>query len=88
VELTNRFGVVYELTETTGGRSTIITSSSFATTVYQPMKEVLISWEKWRDGEMIQRAFPYMNAEQREFIMTGITPTEWNRIFNTEKEEN
>lgn len=32
-------------------------------------------------GLMIQHAFPRLSAIQREFIMTGITAEEWNRIF-------
>jgi hypothetical protein len=30
---------------------------------------------------MVQVAFPNMNAEDREFLMTGITPAEWNEMF-------
>jgi len=30
---------------------------------------------------MVQDAFPKMNAEDREFLMTGITPAEWNAMF-------
>lgn len=37
--------------------------------------------ECWRDGELIQNAFPMLSADEREFIMTGITPEEWNRAF-------
>lgn len=31
----------------------------------------------WRNGALIQNAMPNCTAEQREFIMTGITPEEW-----------
>ena len=30
---------------------------------------------------MIQDAFPNMNKEDREFLMTGITPSEWSNMF-------
>ena len=30
---------------------------------------------------LIQDVFPELSAEQREFINTGITPEEWNKIF-------
>lgn len=30
---------------------------------------------------LIQECFPYLSAEDREFIMTGITPEEWNDLF-------
>ena len=35
----------------------------------------------WVDGELIQKAMPHLNADQREFVMTGITPDEWNAAF-------
>jgi hypothetical protein len=31
----------------------------------------------WHDGAMIQDAMPDMNPDDREFLMTGITPEEW-----------
>jgi hypothetical protein len=41
-------------------------------------KEQLFSWV---DGELIQDAMPQLSAEEREFLMTGITPAEWNEAF-------
>ena len=35
----------------------------------------------WVDGALIQRAMPNLNAEEREFIMTGVTPEEWAVTF-------
>lgn len=36
----------------------------------------------------IQDALPYLNATQREFIMTGITQEEWDGMFsNTEDDK-
>ena len=33
-------------------------------------------------GDMlIQDAFPNLNVEQREFLLSGITPQEWNNTF-------
>ena len=36
-------------------------------------------------NELIQNVFPNLSAEHREFIMTGITPEEWNATFNGSK---
>jgi hypothetical protein len=36
---------------------------------------------RWMDGALIQDAMPNLNAEQREFLITGITPSEWNEAF-------
>jgi hypothetical protein len=35
----------------------------------------------WQGGELIQNAFPHLNADEREFIKTGITPQEWSDTF-------
>ena len=32
-------------------------------------------------GECIQDAFPNLNLDEREFIMTGITAAEWESLF-------
>lgn len=34
-------------------------------------------YHRWKQGVMIQNAFSYMSADDREFLMTGITPDEW-----------
>jgi hypothetical protein len=38
-------------------------------------------YNSWRSGMLIQEAFPMLNADQREFIMTGVTPEEWSKYF-------
>jgi len=30
----------------------------------------------------IQDVFPYLNGDEREFLLTGIAPAEWNDLFN------
>ena len=35
----------------------------------------------WRAGEMIQLAMPNLTSDEREFIMTGITASEWDELF-------
>lgn len=37
-------------------------------------------------GELIQAAFPHLDADQRELIMTGIMPSSWKAIFKEEAE--
>ena len=36
-------------------------------------------------GMLIQNAMPYLTADEREFILTGITQEEWNEMFGDEK---
>ena len=35
----------------------------------------------WEEGSLIQNAMPNLNPDQREFIMTGITPGSWDETF-------
>jgi hypothetical protein len=32
--------------------------------------------------ELIQNIVPHLSSEEREFLITGITPQEWNKLFN------
>jgi len=38
----------------------------------------------WKFGTLIQEAAPTLTAEEREFIMTGFTPSDWKAIFGEE----
>ena len=35
----------------------------------------------YESGTLLQRAFPHLSADEREFIKTGITPQEWEDTF-------
>ena len=37
----------------------------------------------WKRGALIQEAFPSLSAEDREFILSGITPEEWEDTFGS-----
>lgn len=37
-------------------------------------------------GQLLQDAFPALPAAHREFISTGITPTEWDTTFDSDEE--
>ena len=39
---------------------------------------------KWVAGMLIQDAMPNVSVDEREFIMTGSTPEEWDLYFNEE----
>jgi hypothetical protein len=38
-------------------------------------------WLEWCTGVVIQKAMPHLSADDREFIMTGIGPSEWDEMF-------
>ena len=39
----------------------------------------------WMEGALIQDVMPNLSPDEREFIMTGITPAEWATTFGEEQ---
>lgn len=55
-----------------------INTYRISTKEYGPVQ--IGQWLRTR-GKLIQDEFPNMSADDREFLMTGITPTEWAAMF-------
>jgi len=47
-------------------------------------REQLISWEK---GELVQDAMPHLTPDERQFIISGISPYEWRFKFGDRSDE-
>ena len=60
-----------------------IVTHRIETKEYQPID--IATWLFVR-GQLVQVAFPNMNAEDREFLITGITPAEWAAMFPKKEE--
>lgn len=45
------------------------------------------TYEKYRQGAMLQDAFHMLKPEEREFILTGFSPKGWEQTFGKEEEE-
>ena len=43
-------------------------------------------YEAYRNGAHIQDAFPTLDVDQREFLLTGATPEEWDAMFPEDDE--
>jgi hypothetical protein len=41
--------------------------------------------DSWMNGMLIQKAMPNISADEREFIMTGSTPEDWDTMFGEEE---
>ena len=39
----------------------------------------------WQDGELAQNAFPYLSADEREMLISGICPKCWDEMFGGEE---
>ena len=60
-----------------------VTRKSLLTDV-ERTKELDITQEQydaWEKGELIQNVMPHLSPEDREFVITGITPEEWDEEF-------
>jgi hypothetical protein len=40
------------------------------------------SYDRWKAGELIQNVFPDLSIEEREFMISGYTPPEFDLIFS------
>ena len=39
---------------------------------------------RWEGGELVQDVFPDLDENQREFLITGITPDEWENALGVD----
>jgi hypothetical protein len=62
-----------------------IQTYQISTKEYQPIK--IANWLAHRSSQLIQDVFPNMTADDREFLMTGITPAEWAAMFPKDGED-
>lgn len=50
-----------------------------------PMDTIFASLIEFNAGELVQNAFPYLNGDEREFLLTGLTPDDWAAMFPEEE---
>lgn len=43
--------------------------------------------DKFNAGAYIQDVFPHLTAGEREFILTGVTPEEWDAVMGSEDDD-
>lgn len=51
------------------------------------LPRVFMGLRLWDDGMYIQEALGFLSPGEREFIKTGITPDEWDAMFNCHDRE-
>jgi hypothetical protein len=50
------------------------------------VKVALEDFVKWQCGELVQTAFPYLNATEREQVISGMCPDCQKNIFGEEED--
>lgn len=70
---------------------TVFTRKSAATGIMHT-REIPITQEEWDQflgsNSLIQRAFPKLSADDREFLISGTTPEEWDVLFAEDEDDN
>ena len=46
-----------------------------------------VDLNKYREGAYIQDAFPYLSADDREFLISGYSPEGWKKTFGSDEDE-
>lgn len=54
--------------------------SGLTTTRDLPITEAQL--KRWEDGAFVQDAFPHLSPADREFFLTGLTESEWNKLMS------
>lgn len=80
---TNLFGVHYTLADVGGERTEIsLDVEKKHIIVNHPLDAILQGWYDWQmRGLHIQEAFSFLNPDEREFLLTGMTSEEWAELF-------
>ena len=61
-------------------RKSILTGRVSHMQIDMPLAEFTERERDWKDGTLIQDAFPEQDTDTREFIMNGITAEEWEQF--------
>lgn len=49
--------------------------------VMHDIERISEAWRQWEYGRFIQDAFHFLSADEREFIMTGLTRKDWDSMY-------
>ena len=64
----------------------IITRCPFCGHAHEIEVNEMDYWD-WEDGMCAQDAFPYLSADEREMLISGICPTCWDKMFARGEDE-
>ena len=59
------------------GKTSMMSGKSHEMEINVSEKQITL----WMEGALIQDVMPNLTPEEREFLMTGITPEEWDATF-------
>ncbi len=48
------------------------------------ISDIMAGYKSWKEGTLIQHAFPNLCDSKREFLISGFTPEMWGELFPDE----
>lgn len=69
------------ITDNKDGTVNVIGHCVFTGTPYAVRNIPEEQWQNYLNGELVQRAFPTMSVDDREFLISGISPEGWKEEF-------
>ena len=64
----------------------VVTSCPFCGHAHEVEVNEADYWD-WQDGVLAQDAFPYLSADEREMLISGICPKCWDEMFGGGEDE-
>lgn len=66
---------------------TVVKRSAFSGTMNEMELPITLDrLERWeQSGQLVQDAFPDLTADQREFLISGMLPDEWDDAYGEEQ---
>lgn len=52
-----------------------------------PIQVRFADYHAWQNGKLAQDVFPYLSADEREMLISGICPTCWDNVFSGGEDE-
>lgn len=84
----NGHGLAYTLRGDTEGNETVIHFRDKALMVKHNINEMNQAWFNWiRRGQYIQDAFIFLDPGEREFLITGLLPAEFDELMKDVDED-
>lgn len=68
-------------------KTSSLTGKSNSLDIPLTQEEFNTAWQKYQTGTFIQDAFAMLSDDHREFLITGITPDEWNNLIGPDPQD-
>lgn len=85
LSFTNRLGLRITLSALDAANTRVAVGDNGTITVAAPAERIRVGLSRWIfDGAYLQDALGFLSPDEREFLLTGITPAKWGAIFPPE----